>query len=194
MRRDCFTTCTDPERRTSTPIRTWSPGSAIRTSLNRNAARTGHGTSRRLAGLLAQPLALVTGSSDGKPVWHCSVRAAPEDRMLSDAEWARVAAGVMDRTGLARHGDEFGVRWVAVRHAGRRPPRRGRRALTPAVPSASCPGWKQDLGTGEPGHRQPAPPTTALHKIPASSIYCPAPHPGRSPYPSDPRHRQGSLI
>jgi hypothetical protein len=72
---------------------------------------------RRLAGVLTQPLALVTGSSDGKPVWHCSVRAAPEDRMLSDAEWARVAAAVMDRTGLARHGDEFGVRWVAVRHA-----------------------------------------------------------------------------
>jgi len=37
--------------------------------------------------------------------------------MLSDAEWARVAAAVMDRTGLARQGDEFGVRWVAVRHA-----------------------------------------------------------------------------
>jgi MobA/VirD2-like, nuclease domain len=72
---------------------------------------------RRLAGLLTQPLALITGASDPKPVWHCSVRAAPTDRMLSDAEWARVAAGVMDRTGLARHGDESGVRWVAVRHA-----------------------------------------------------------------------------
>src|SRR5580704_10624377 len=53
---------------------------------------------RRLAGLLAQPVALVTGSVDDRPVWHCSVRAAPEDRMLSDAEWTRVAAGVMDRT------------------------------------------------------------------------------------------------
>jgi hypothetical protein len=37
--------------------------------------------------------------------------------MLSDAEWARVAAGVMDRTGLAAEGDESGMRWVAVRHA-----------------------------------------------------------------------------
>jgi hypothetical protein len=79
--------------------------------------RDGSRDLRRLAGLLAQPLALITGSSDDKPVWHCSVRAAPEDRMLSDAEWARVAAAVMDRTGLARHGDEFGVRWAAVRHA-----------------------------------------------------------------------------
>jgi hypothetical protein len=79
--------------------------------------RDGSRDLRRLAGLLAQPLALITGSCDSKLVWHCSVRAAPEDRMLSDAEWAQVAAGVMDRTGLARRGDESGVRWVAVRHA-----------------------------------------------------------------------------
>jgi hypothetical protein len=72
---------------------------------------------RRLAGLLAQPLALLTGPSYDKPVWHCSIRAAPQDRMLSDAEWARVAAGVMDCTGLAPCDDESGVRWVAVRHA-----------------------------------------------------------------------------
>jgi hypothetical protein len=72
---------------------------------------------RRLTGLLAQPLALDPLGGGGKPVWHCSVRAAPGDRMLSDAEWAQVAAGIMDRTGLAPHGDDSGVRWVAVRHA-----------------------------------------------------------------------------
>ncbi len=72
---------------------------------------------RRLAGLLAQPLALLTGPGYDKPVWHCSVRAAPEDRMLSDAEWARVAAGIMSRTGFAPGSDESGVRWVAIRHA-----------------------------------------------------------------------------
>ncbi len=32
---------------------------------------------RRLAGLLAQPLAALAGPGYGKPVWHCSVRAAP---------------------------------------------------------------------------------------------------------------------
>ena len=37
--------------------------------------------------------------------------------MLSDAEWAQVAARVMDRTGLAPGGDDLGLRWVAVRHA-----------------------------------------------------------------------------
>jgi hypothetical protein len=72
---------------------------------------------RRLAGLLAQPLAALAGPGYGKPVWHCSVRAAPEDRVLSDAEWAQVAGAIMHRTGLAPHGDDLGVRWVAVRHA-----------------------------------------------------------------------------
>ena len=72
---------------------------------------------RRLAGLLAQPLAALAGPGYGKPVWHCSVRAAPEDRVLSDAEWAQVAAEIMHRTGLAPEGDDLGVRWVAVRHA-----------------------------------------------------------------------------
>jgi hypothetical protein len=72
---------------------------------------------RRLAGLLAQPLAALAGPGYAKPVWHCSVRAAPGDRVLSDAEWAQVAAGIMERTGLAPAGDELGVRWVAVRHA-----------------------------------------------------------------------------
>src|SRR5580700_7237878 len=72
---------------------------------------------RRLAGLLEQPLAGLRGRGYDKPVWHCAIRAAPEDRMLSDAEWAQVAARVMHRTGLAPVGDDLGVRWVAVRHA-----------------------------------------------------------------------------
>jgi hypothetical protein len=72
---------------------------------------------RRLSELLAQPLAALAGPGYDKPVWHCSVRAAPGDRILSDAEWTQVAEQVMDRTGLAREGDDLGVRWVAVRHA-----------------------------------------------------------------------------
>ena len=72
---------------------------------------------RRLAALLAQPLAALAGPGDIRPVWHCAIRAAPEDRLLSDAEWAQVAAAVMDRTELAPAGDDLGVRWVAVRDA-----------------------------------------------------------------------------
>ncbi|NED54253.1 mobilization protein, partial [Micromonospora aurantiaca] len=48
---------------------------------------------------------------------HVSVRAAPEDPILSDRQWAEVAQEVMSRTGLAEGEDEDGVRWVAVRHA-----------------------------------------------------------------------------
>jgi hypothetical protein len=72
---------------------------------------------RRLTGLLLLPLVLDPFGGCQKPVWHCSIRAAPGDRMLSDEEWGQVAAAVMDRTGFARHDDESGVRWVAVRHA-----------------------------------------------------------------------------
>src|SRR5713101_1029216 len=72
---------------------------------------------RRLAGLLEQPLAALRGPGYDKPVWHCAVRAAPDDRELSDQQWAQVAAAIMDRTGLARADDDLGVRWVAVRHA-----------------------------------------------------------------------------
>ncbi len=52
-----------------------------------------------------------------KPVWHCSVRAAPEDRMLSDAEWGQVAGRDHGPDRVAPEGDDSGVRWVAVRHA-----------------------------------------------------------------------------
>jgi hypothetical protein len=72
---------------------------------------------RRLAGLLNQPLAALNGSNYDKPVWHCSLRTSPGDRLLSDAEWAQIAAHVMHQTGLAPDGDDLGVRWVAVRHA-----------------------------------------------------------------------------
>ncbi len=72
---------------------------------------------RRLAGLLNQPLAALRRPGFDKPVWHCSVRAAPGDRELSDEEWAQVASLIMDKTGLAPDGDDAGVRWVAVRHA-----------------------------------------------------------------------------
>jgi hypothetical protein len=57
---------------------------------------------RRLAGLLVQPLAALGRPGYEKPVWHCAVRAAPGDRVLSDIEWAGVATEIMHRTGLAR--------------------------------------------------------------------------------------------
>lgn len=50
-------------------------------------------------------------------MWHCSVRAAPEDRALSDEEWATVARRVLNTAGIAPDGDPDACRWVAVRHA-----------------------------------------------------------------------------
>lgn len=50
-------------------------------------------------------------------VWHCSVRAALEDRILTDDEWAVIARRVLNATGIAPAGDPDACRWVAVRHA-----------------------------------------------------------------------------
>jgi hypothetical protein len=72
---------------------------------------------RRLAGLLRLPHDALGKWGYTKPMWHCSMRAAPEDRLLSDAEWARIAQDVMHRTGLCPRGDQDdAVRWIAIRH------------------------------------------------------------------------------
>jgi hypothetical protein len=72
---------------------------------------------RRLAGLLQLPHDALGKWGYAKPVWHCSMRAAPGDRLLSDAEWAGIAADVMHRTGLCPRGaEDDAVRWIAIRH------------------------------------------------------------------------------
>ena len=48
---------------------------------------------RRLAGLLRLPHDVLGKWGYAKPVWHCSMRAAPEDRLLSDREWAQHRGG-----------------------------------------------------------------------------------------------------
>jgi hypothetical protein len=78
----------------------------------------GHRDFRELTGLLQQPHAALGPRGSPRPVWHCSVRAAPDDRILSDDEWAQGACDIMHRTGLAPYGQEDdAVRWIAVRHA-----------------------------------------------------------------------------
>ena len=73
---------------------------------------------RHLNGLLQQPHTALGPRGSPRPVWHCSVRPAPGDRILSDDEWAQVAGDIMHRTGLAPYGQEDdAVRWIAVRHA-----------------------------------------------------------------------------
>jgi len=79
---------------------------------------------RRLVSLLEQPLAAAGVGPEKRPVYHLVIAARkdPEtgglvDRWLSDGEWADIAEAYLDRIGLAPHGDDLGVRWVAVRHA-----------------------------------------------------------------------------
>ncbi|MFH8219714.1 relaxase/mobilization nuclease domain-containing protein [Streptomyces sp. NPDC018057] len=50
-------------------------------------------------------------------VWHCPVRTAPEDRHLSDTEWADIAQRIVEAAGIAPAGDDLACRWIAVRHA-----------------------------------------------------------------------------
>ena len=70
-----------------------------------------------LTGLLKQPQAALGERGHARPVWHCAMRAAPSDWMLSDDEWAAIAHEVMHRTGLLPYGQEDqAVRWIAVRH------------------------------------------------------------------------------
>lgn len=72
---------------------------------------------RHLVSKMRMPYAVAGDKALAQPVWHCSMRAAPEDRLLSDQEWAQIARDVMHRTGLSPHGEEDdAVRWIAVRH------------------------------------------------------------------------------
>ncbi|WP_405536106.1 relaxase/mobilization nuclease domain-containing protein [Streptomyces sp. NBC_00075] len=75
-------------------------------------------TYEQLQRLLDQPVnALPAAKRPEKHVWHLSVRAAPEDPVLSDEDWAAIARRMVASTGIAPDGDEAACRWAAVRHA-----------------------------------------------------------------------------
>jgi hypothetical protein len=93
----------------------WRDAAELEPAMRQNGRRD----FRQLNGLLTQPHAALGPQGLDRPVWHCVIRAAPGDRMLSDGEWGHLARDIMDRTGLAPHGqDDEAVRWIAVRHAG----------------------------------------------------------------------------
>ncbi|RSS46976.1 relaxase/mobilization nuclease domain-containing protein [Streptomyces sp. WAC08241] len=72
----------------------------------------------QLQRLLDQPVnALPAGRRPKKHVWHLSVRASPEDPVLSDEDWAAIARRMVAATGIAPDGDDAACRWAAVRHA-----------------------------------------------------------------------------
>ncbi|MGE7434180.1 relaxase/mobilization nuclease domain-containing protein [Kitasatospora sp. NPDC001175] len=138
-------------------------------------------TLTELARYLDEPVRL-RNSEPGKQltdhVWHCPVRAAPEDRYLSDTEWAEIAERIVQAAGIAPKGDDLACRWIAVRHAddhihilativredGRRPKLHdsGRRA------GAECREIERDyglrqLGTGD-GTAERRPTQAEMHK------------------------------
>jgi hypothetical protein len=71
----------------------------------------------RLAQILEVPIALAYGKVPDDAVWHCVVRAAPDDPNMGGGAWQAITDELMHRTGLSEYGKEDeGVRWVAVRH------------------------------------------------------------------------------
>ncbi|WP_434593916.1 relaxase/mobilization nuclease domain-containing protein [Streptomyces sp. A5-4] len=72
---------------------------------------------KQLAAQLDQPVRMLGDRAPETTFWHCPVRAAPEDPILTDAQWADIARRVVAAAGIAPDGDEEACRWVAVRHA-----------------------------------------------------------------------------
>ncbi|MEU3710738.1 relaxase/mobilization nuclease domain-containing protein [Streptomyces catenulae] len=86
--------------------------------LTPDPGRDPQATYKRLQQLLDQPVeALPEQRRPDKHVWHLSVRAAPEDPVLTDEDWAAIARRMVATTGIAPEGDETACRWAAVRHA-----------------------------------------------------------------------------
>jgi hypothetical protein len=79
---------------------------------------------RALAAALSAPVRACERRPASKPVYHLAIAAAKDpatgqllDKMLTDGQWADIAAEYVHQIGLAKRGDEQAVRWVAVRHA-----------------------------------------------------------------------------
>ncbi|WP_371791844.1 mobilization protein [Streptomyces sp. NBC_01471] len=71
----------------------------------------------QLAAQLDQPVKMLGEKAPETTFWHCPVRAAPEDPILTDAQWGGIARRIVAAAGIASEGDEEACRWVAVRHA-----------------------------------------------------------------------------
>ncbi|MFH8410395.1 relaxase/mobilization nuclease domain-containing protein [Streptomyces sp. NPDC018019] len=80
-------------------------------------ARSPDMTIADLALMLDAPVYALLGKKPPRHVYHVAVRNAPEDSVLTDEEWGKVAREMMHAAGIAKHGDDQGCRWVAIRHA-----------------------------------------------------------------------------
>lgn len=72
--------------------------------------------SRRIAEDACQNVDQVRGELDRNAIWHTVMAAHPRDGVLTDGQWAQIAARLMHETKLHEIGSTNPVRWVAVRH------------------------------------------------------------------------------
>ncbi|MFC9812722.1 relaxase/mobilization nuclease domain-containing protein [Streptomyces virginiae] len=87
-------------------------------SLVPDPGRNPKATYADLQRLLDQPVeALSKSRRPTEHVWHLSVRAAPEDPILTDEQWGDIARRMVAATGIAPESDTAACRWAAVRHA-----------------------------------------------------------------------------
>src|SRR5947207_3907589 len=103
------------EHRNPHLVAAWS-GAALLPVLKPAMTPSGRHDVRVLTRLLEQPVR-AGKNPPPLPVWHASIRNHITDRMLSDAQWAHIAAEMVAAVGIAPHGDAHAVRWVAIRHA-----------------------------------------------------------------------------
>ncbi len=117
MPHGCCTTCTARARRTSTPIRTWSPDSVIRRNSNLAAALAGPATCAAWPGcspsLLPRSTAPTTRSRSG--IARCGPRQGTGCCRTQNGR--RLPSGSCTGLGSPRRTMTSAVRWVAVRHA-----------------------------------------------------------------------------
>ncbi|MFB8128610.1 relaxase/mobilization nuclease domain-containing protein [Streptomyces mirabilis] len=86
--------------------------------LSPDPGRDPNATLEDLQQLLDQPvMALPKHARPAKHVWHTSVRATADDRILSDEEWGAIARRIVAATGIDPGDEQPGCRWAAVRHA-----------------------------------------------------------------------------
>ncbi|GAA4442594.1 relaxase/mobilization nuclease domain-containing protein [Phytohabitans houttuyneae] len=103
------------EHRNPRLVAAWD-GAANLTALQPQLGAGGKHSLKQLTQLLEQPVR-TAADRPALTVWHCSVRNHPTDRTLSDQQWQHIAQELVAGVGLAPHGDDQAVRWVAVRHA-----------------------------------------------------------------------------
>lgn len=88
----------------------YAPGEVSKLCDHVNAVAAAAGLPRR------QPAEGEPGYTKHGYVWHLPVSIPAEDGLLSHQIWGKIAADVMDRTGIAPADDPGGCRWIAVHH------------------------------------------------------------------------------